>query len=1017
VVITTGALQSAAVPAPTLTFVANGQIVNPAATGTVAITVNASNGDAQGSANVTITAGGGGGGGGAAVTGGAVGLTSSTVGANTAGTVAFTLGAALAPASTITLTFPAGWTMTTGAMTVGNWTGLDAAPASVIGDNTLKTVTITLGAPQATLGVTLAIAGSSQLVNRTTPGVGVSIGIAATGQTAGTSNVFTIVAGAPAAYTLTGPATVAAGAASTNFTIAIQDAFGNSVNTTQNTTFTLASTAAGTVTFNPVSPVTVTTGTSSVTFTYTATQAGAKTITATRASGDAVGGPQTANITVNAGAASKLQLLVPGETASAGSVTGKTGAPSAQTTGTAFTVTVNMVDANWNVVTSTDTVGITSTDGGATLPANAALVAGTKTFSVTLNTVSTPTITATDITNGARTASTSPAITVSAPPPPPDEPSTGGGPPIVLPVGCGEHQVSDGNGGCVCVAGYVFVGIKCVPGVVPLLLSGPTTSQQVLDPTSSTTRLTASATATGGTGPLNYAWTINGITATNGTVPSSGSLSLSLNRADIARLLGVSETGLAGTVLTVRASVTSSDSPPQTVSKDLNVTFGAPPSGGPLSVSPSSGTGTEAGTRFTLDAGSWTGASALTYQFYADRGAVSFIVRDFSSASTFTGALPVGDASNGSQLTVGVIVRDASGLTATSTVVVVVAEPPVASCQPGSFSATGKEPCTPAPKGRYVSVAGAIEAVNCAPGSYSDVEGATSCKPAQAGYYVANSGAMLQLPCPPDQNSVAGATSCYGALTSAAVTLSPATATATGATTTVTFNTPVAIPSGGKIKVTLPGFTWPATPVTTFTAPSALANSTSVAGSVLTVTVAGGAPAGAVTFSGTGATLPAVQAARADVAMSVTTSADAVLASTSSGTLVAIVTPAVTRVVYRTSNSTPGAASTVTITFRLASLPDGGITLTPLLPGFGGTPAVTLSSRLGSGTPGYVSLDPTGELILGRLPVGVLTTDSDMTLEVTGLTNPSTTVPKQSPRRVHLRDRRRHHRRAGDPDR
>ena len=134
-----------------------------------------------------------------------------------------------------------------------------------------------------------------------------------------------ITAGTPTQYTLSGPGTVTPGAASTNFTITIQDAFGNTTNTTQNTTFTLASTAAGTVTFAPVSPVTVTTGTSSVTFTYTATQAGSKTITATRASGDAVGGPQTAGITVNAGAAAKLQLLVPGESAAAGSGTGKTG--------------------------------------------------------------------------------------------------------------------------------------------------------------------------------------------------------------------------------------------------------------------------------------------------------------------------------------------------------------------------------------------------------------------------------------------------------------------------------------------------------------------------------------------------------------------------------------------------------------------------------------------------------------------------------------------------------------------
>jgi hypothetical protein len=77
-------------------------------------------------------------------------------------------------------------------------------------------------------------------------------------------------------------------------------------------------------------------------------------------------------------------------------------------------VTVNAVDDNWNVVSSTDTVAITSSDGAVTLPANAALVAGTKDFSVTLNTAGTKTVTASDITDGSLTANTSPSITVNA---------------------------------------------------------------------------------------------------------------------------------------------------------------------------------------------------------------------------------------------------------------------------------------------------------------------------------------------------------------------------------------------------------------------------------------------------------------------------------------------------------------------------------------------------------------------------------------------------------------------------
>src|SRR6202043_3641235 len=94
----------------------------------------------------------------------------------------------------------------------------------------------------------------------------------------------------------------------------------------------------------------------SQTYNVTLKTAGASTVTAT----DVTDGTKTANTspvtTVNAGAFSKLQLLMPGETASPGSATGKTGAPTAQTAGTAFSVTVNAVDANWNPVGSTDTV-------------------------------------------------------------------------------------------------------------------------------------------------------------------------------------------------------------------------------------------------------------------------------------------------------------------------------------------------------------------------------------------------------------------------------------------------------------------------------------------------------------------------------------------------------------------------------------------------------------------------------------------------------------------------------------
>ena len=142
---------------------------------------------------------------------------------------------------------------------------------------------------------------------------------------------------------------------------------------------------------------------------FTFKTAGTRTITA---AATGLTSNTSANVTVNAGAFTKLQLLVPGETAAAGTATGKTGTPTARTAGTAFTVTVNAVDANWNLVnTVTDSVSLSSSDANATLPANTPLVAGTKQLSVTLVTAPSQTITATDSSGLTRQ---SPPITVNA---------------------------------------------------------------------------------------------------------------------------------------------------------------------------------------------------------------------------------------------------------------------------------------------------------------------------------------------------------------------------------------------------------------------------------------------------------------------------------------------------------------------------------------------------------------------------------------------------------------------------
>jgi hypothetical protein len=118
---------------------------------------------------------------------------------------------------------------------------------------------------------------------------------------------------------------------------------------------------------------------------------------------------------VSPGAFNGLQLLMPGEAAAPATPTGKSGTPTAQVAGTAFSVVINAVDANWNVIkTVTDTVSLASSDSNATLPANAALVSGTKSLSVTLKTAGAASVSANDLTAPAGTATTSPTITVSA---------------------------------------------------------------------------------------------------------------------------------------------------------------------------------------------------------------------------------------------------------------------------------------------------------------------------------------------------------------------------------------------------------------------------------------------------------------------------------------------------------------------------------------------------------------------------------------------------------------------------
>jgi hypothetical protein len=117
------------------------------------------------------------------------------------------------------------------------------------------------------------------------------------------------------------------------------------------------------------------------TFAVTLKTAGSQTITATDSATAMITGTST-SVTVDPSAATHLSLAV----------------QPTVTVGTAFSVTVTALDNSNNAVTTySGTVHVTSTDGQAGLPGNSVLADGTGKLSVTLNTLGSQTITATDM--------------------------------------------------------------------------------------------------------------------------------------------------------------------------------------------------------------------------------------------------------------------------------------------------------------------------------------------------------------------------------------------------------------------------------------------------------------------------------------------------------------------------------------------------------------------------------------------------------------------------------------------
>ncbi len=189
----------------------------------------------------------------------------------------------------------------------------------------------------------------------------------------GTSNAITVNAAAAASFTVTSPGTAAAGQQIT-VVVTAKDTYGNTATSYAGTVAITSSDSAAVLPANS----TLTSGVGS--FLVTLKTAGSQTVTAK----DTANASITGSTSVTVGTSGLAKIVVTGQPASIGA-------------GTAFNVTVTAEDFYGNVITTnTDTIAITSSDGSAVLPANAALVAGTKTFPVTLKTAGSQTVTATD---------------------------------------------------------------------------------------------------------------------------------------------------------------------------------------------------------------------------------------------------------------------------------------------------------------------------------------------------------------------------------------------------------------------------------------------------------------------------------------------------------------------------------------------------------------------------------------------------------------------------------------------
>jgi hypothetical protein len=160
-----------------------------------------------------------------------------------------------------------------------------------------------------------------------------------------------------------------------NVTVTARDAHGNTATAYSGTVHFTSSDGA------VVLPANATLSAGVGTFSVTLKTAGTQSVTATDTATASITGVQSGIVVTPAGATT---LVV-------------SGFPSPTVSGVAGNITVTALDAYGNTATAySGTVHFSSSDGAAVLPANATLAAGVGTFSVTLRTAGTQSVTATD---------------------------------------------------------------------------------------------------------------------------------------------------------------------------------------------------------------------------------------------------------------------------------------------------------------------------------------------------------------------------------------------------------------------------------------------------------------------------------------------------------------------------------------------------------------------------------------------------------------------------------------------